>query len=131
VRFALLDRTVSIEEVLRNIGGTGSGGDGQSRDAGVRQPSPRAQAEAPVKSRFAVEIEQPAAPLKVSRPDDVAPAKGSSLKDLKKVMDDTANDGSRTRLSADELRAQKVAALKAKDPVLSAAIDELDLELLD
>lgn len=107
VRFALLDRTVSIEEVLRNIGGTGSGGEGQAREQ--RQPvANRAQSEPPVKS-----------------------PKNSSLDGLRKTMTDTANDESRTRLSADELRSQKVAALRAKDPVLSAAIDELDLELLD
>ncbi len=127
VRFALLDRTVSIEEILRNIGSSGS------ESGGKVQPLE-------VKSRFAGEIEQ-AAPLRVTQPDDVAPAKSplrrpdsgknSSLEDLKKVMDDTANNDSRTRLSAEALRAEKVAALRAKDPVLNAAIDELDLEILD
>jgi DNA polymerase-3 subunit gamma/tau len=129
VRFALLDRTVSIEEVLRNIGGSGSGG---------AEVQPR---EAPQK-RFAAEIET-AAPLRVTQPDDMAPppvrpkqptpsaSRNSSLNDLKKVMEETANDESRTRLSADALRAEKLAVLRAKDPVLAAAIDELDLELLD
>ena len=131
VRFALLDRTVSIEDVLRNIGSAGSSGEGQPREAAVRNPAPARPVESPAKTRFASEIEQPASPLKVSQPADIAPPKSSSLKDLKRVMDDTASDGSRTRLSAEELRAQKVAALRAKDPLLSAAIDELDLEILD
>lgn len=129
VRFALLDRTVSIEEVLRNIGSSGSGSEG-SRDS-IPRSEPARSAEPPARTRFSAEVEQRTAPLKVSQPDDVAPPKSSSLEDLKKVMEETASGGSRTRLSAEELRAQKVAALRAKDPVLSAAIDELDLELLD
>lgn len=130
VRFALLDRTVSIEEVLRNIGSSGSGGDGPSREAAARSAPPARAPEPPARARFASDVEQPAPPLKVSQPADVAISK-SSLNDIKRAMEETANDGSRTRLSAEELRAQKVAALRAKDPVLSAAIDELDLELLD
>src|SRR5207253_10862138 len=71
VRFALLDRTVSIEEVLRNIGGSssGSGGDIQPRETIQRQQAPPPS---PAKSRFAPEVEQPA-PLRVTQPDDVRP----------------------------------------------------------
>jgi hypothetical protein len=36
-----------------------------------------------------------------------------------------------TRLSDEQRRAERVAILRAKDPVLGAAIDALDLELLD
>jgi DNA polymerase-3 subunit gamma/tau len=141
VRFALIDRTVSIEEVLRNIGGSGSGGsEAPSREQ--RPPAARPPAESPAKSRFMTDVEQPST-LRVSQPDDIAPAaakaappktspaKNSSLNDIKKAMEETANDESRTRLSAEALRAEKIAALRARDPVLSAAIDELDLELLD
>ncbi len=128
VRFALLDRTVSIEDVLRNIGG--GSGEGSPSEERMRQPSAPRQSE-PARSRFVSDVEQPAAPLKVSQPDDVAPTRAAKLKDMKKVMDDTASDGSRTRLSAEALRAEKITALRAKDPMLSTAIDELDLELLD
>jgi hypothetical protein len=42
-----------------------------------------------------------------------------------------ANDSARSRLTTEAVRAERLAAMRAKDPVLSAAIDELDLELLD
>jgi len=35
------------------------------------------------------------------------------------------------RLSDEQLRAERVDAMRQKDPVLGAAIDALDLELLD
>ncbi len=126
VRFALLDRTVAIEDVLRSMG---SGGDGP-RDAN-RQPSQGHAEDLPAKARLTADVEQPAAPLRVTQPDDVAPPRAAKLKDMKKVMDDTASDGGRIRLSAEALRTEKIAALRAKDPLLSVAIDELDLELLD
>ena len=43
----------------------------------------------------------------------------------------TANDSARSRLTTEAVRAERLAAMRAKDPVLGAAIDELDLELLD
>lgn len=129
VRFALLDRTVSIEDVLRTMGGGGSG-EGSREERAPQASSPRPAGQAP-QARFASDVEQPAAPLKVAPPDDVAPARAAKMKDMKKAMDDTASDGSRIRLSAEALRTEKIAALRAKDPILSTAIDELDLELLD
>lgn len=135
VRFALLDRTVSIEEVLRKIGGGGGGegnsGENTARETGRRQVTSPRSAEAPVRTKPAAEVEQPAAPLKITVPDDLAPARAAKLNDMKKLMADTASDGARTRLSAEALRAEKITALRAKDPLLSKAIDELDLELLD
>ncbi|HEX6051739.1 MAG TPA: hypothetical protein VFZ21_20870, partial [Gemmatimonadaceae bacterium] len=35
------------------------------------------------------------------------------------------------RVTEEEMRAQRMASLRKKDPVLGAAIDALDLELLD
>jgi len=39
--------------------------------------------------------------------------------------------GSPRRVTEEEIRAQRMASLRKRDPVLSAAIDALDLELLD
>ncbi len=128
VRFALLDRTVSIEDVLRNIGGGGSAPVTEER--GSQSAAPR-RAEPPAKAKFTAEVEQPAPALKVTHAADVAPPRAAKLKDMKKHMEDTASDGSRTRLSAEAMRAEKLTALRAKDPILNTAIDELDLELLD
>ena len=50
VRFALMDRTVSLEEVLRGIGGDG-GGSEESDGRGVSRPPPRAPVPAPSPSR--------------------------------------------------------------------------------
>lgn len=109
VRFALLDRTVAIEDVLRKMGNT----------SGVTEPSdvpvPRAST----------------SPGDRSQPSQPQSSRASGLRDLKKVMDESAGDQTRGRLTAEALRAEKVATLRAKDPVLNAAIDGLDLELLD
>jgi hypothetical protein len=42
-----------------------------------------------------------------------------------------ANDSGRSRLTTEAVRAERLAALRARDPVLDAAIEALDLELLD
>lgn len=109
VRFALLDRTVAIEDVLRNIGNPAAGSDtGETDSRGSTVPRLPPEAASPP-----------------------SPARPSALRGLKKVMDDSANDQTRGRLTAEALRAEKMATLRAKDPVLNAAIDDLDLELLD
>jgi len=51
--------------------------------------------------------------------------------DWKVLYEETANDAGRPRLTDEAVRAERLASMKAKDPVLAAAIDELDLELLD
>jgi len=39
--------------------------------------------------------------------------------------------GAPRRVTEEEIRAQRIASLRKRDPVLGAAIDALDLELLD
>jgi len=51
--------------------------------------------------------------------------------DWKLQYEQTAKDSGRPRLTDEAVRAERLAAMRAKDPVLAAAIDELDLELLD
>jgi hypothetical protein len=43
----------------------------------------------------------------------------------------SANDAARPRFTNESVRAERLASMRAKDAVLDAAIDELDLELLD
>jgi len=51
--------------------------------------------------------------------------------DWKIGYEQMANDTARSRLTTEAVRAERLAAMRAKDPVLDAAVDELDLELLD
>ena len=101
VRFALFDRAVSIEDMLRGLSGSGEGG-GSGREA----------TKASVAPSVAMGIQE-AAP------------------DWKLQYEQTAKDSGRPRLTDEAVRAERLAAMRAKDPVLAAAIDELDLELLD
>ncbi len=56
---------------------------------------------------------------------------GDSGGNWKVGYEQTAGDAGRSRLTTEAVRAERLASLRAKDPVLDAAIDELDLELLD
>jgi DNA polymerase-3 subunit gamma/tau len=77
VRFALLDRTVSLEAVLRGLGGGPSGGDDEPSDApapGRRAPpTPQRKAEGPPSDTPASDWRA------VIRDADVAPARASSV----------------------------------------------------
>ena len=58
------------------------------------------------------------------------PAKGQ-LQEMKKAMEATAQDSNRSRMTPEALKEERIGMLRQKDPALGAAIDELDLELLD
>lgn len=51
--------------------------------------------------------------------------------DWKSGYEQTASEAKRARLTTETVRAERLAALRANDPVLDAAVDLLDLELLD
>lgn len=51
--------------------------------------------------------------------------------DWKTEFDETARNPSRTRLTDDEVRAERLETLRSQDPVLDAAVRELDLDLID
>ena len=63
--------------------------------------------------------------------DHQAPPRVSPLTAMRTAMEASAQDESHVRLSDDQRRAERAKLLRAKDPVLGAAIDALDLELLD
>jgi DNA polymerase-3 subunit gamma/tau len=69
VRFALLDRTVSLEAVLRGLGGGESGGGGADRDVD----------DEPVRRAASAADARRAAPSPVSRPADVSVGSGRNV----------------------------------------------------
>ena len=139
VRMALLDRTVALEDLLKGLGDDASASDRVEQPATSRpvastasaapRPAPRPatrpgyppQLDAP----NAVPTEKP--PRKASAP---AP-NDAQLLEMKRAMETTAQDTNRSRMTPEALKEERIGMLRQKDPALGAAIDELDLELLD
>ena len=152
VRFALLDRAVTIEEVLQTLGGSGGGGGGAraAAPARVTQGEARAttrsgsvraflQAPAGVSDLPAQPVlSPPTPPLRVTPSAeqaavqrDVAPEKLAEGPGWRAELDQAAGSGTRARLTTEAVRQERLAMLRAQDPVLDAAVRELDLDLLD
>ncbi|MDP9176229.1 MAG: DNA polymerase III subunit gamma/tau [Gemmatimonadota bacterium] len=158
VRFALFDRALSIEDLLRNLGGEGAGGSavpasarGSARSKVVERETRRGamvgdvlperspSAEPPAR---AAQATSPEAASRASSPDasprTTAPLSATAVAsapdagvDWKSGYEQTASEAKRARLTTETVRAERLAALRANDPVLDAAVDLLDLELLD
>lgn len=157
VRFALLDRAVTIEEVLQAIGGVSSGPGGGTASGARPVTRPRAQqAEArpttrtspaqPPKPQAQPSIAElpaqpvrtpPTPPLRVTPSAEQAavhiepPTSRQSAGPGWRVELDQATGGSRERLTTEAVRQERLAMLRAQDPVLDEAVRELDLDLLD
>ena len=206
VRFALLDRTMDIQDVLRGMGSAPSGGGGTRREAPGIAPSrenpttPRMLADsapstptqsAPIRGV----VESPLAdsapaktkrqPLDINRlsehwddviesvrssgrgllastlaeatpiavnaggavligvrsealaqalemgADSIVQAFGTVFEGATKLVVKLAGEAKTGRLTAEDVLANRVAMLRKRDPVLDAAIDALDLKLLD
>ncbi|MGI8546449.1 MAG: DNA polymerase III subunit gamma/tau [Gemmatimonadaceae bacterium] len=137
VRFALLDRTLSLEDVLRGIGNAPSQ-DGQDRATRTLTPAPSPASfpsSTPVPSdggdwraalADAQQGQEPAPQSAKTR----ARSTATPMSAMRSAMEATAQ-AAPTRLSDEEMRAERANTLRSKDPVLGAAIDALDLELLD
>jgi DNA polymerase III subunit gamma/tau len=133
VRMALLDRTIAIEDMLKELGSGSPGSEGRDTGAGsgrVLSPSPA----------VARASQRPASPTRPGYPPQLAapnalPATGpggmGQLQEMKKAMEATAQDSNRSRMTPEALKEERIGMLRRKDPALGAAIDELDLELLD
>jgi hypothetical protein len=50
---------------------------------------------------------------------------------MRSAMEAAAAGTIQARMSDEEIKAERASSMRAKDPVLGAAIDALDLELLD
>jgi hypothetical protein len=154
VRFALFDRTLSIEDVLRGLGDGGSRGSGQpatsarteSRSRPTERETRRAATladtrtprAAPADPGFAADRgeapSQPERPPVSAAPPETAAAAVSPQEGgpgWKLGYEQMASKSDRPRLTSEAVRAERLAALRANDPVLDAAIEALDLELLD
>jgi DNA polymerase-3 subunit gamma/tau len=139
VRMALLDRTVALEDLLKGLGGelSASADQGQTVSGSVRaqpaQPSVARTAQRP--STRPGYPPQLTAPNSVSAEPAVKPPSPApnevQLREMKRAMETTAQDSNRSRMTPEALKEERIGMLRQKDPALGAAIDELDLELLD
>jgi DNA polymerase-3 subunit gamma/tau len=144
VRMALLDRTVALEDLLKGLGG--DAGRGESLEAGTPARSTPESTRPPAASGsglrprpatrpgYPPQLEAPNGPPPVSpeqaKP-NLTPANESQLREMKRAMEATAQDSNRSRMTPEALKEERIGMLRQKDPALGAAIDELDLELLD
>jgi DNA polymerase-3 subunit gamma/tau len=139
VRMALLDRTVALEDLLRGLGDDASAPDRAETPVSSRPVS----SAAPVASRAAPRpTTRPGYPPLLEAPNAVptenpprkasAPAPNEAqLLEMKRAMETTAQDSNRSRMTPEALKQERIGMLRQRDPALGAAIDELDLELLD
>ncbi len=148
VRFALLDRAVSIEEVLQTLGGAPRGGEGSARQGEQRKPRhtesrpiPRAEtrqadAERPIAHVIDTPSEAvrttPAPPMRVTPPAPQKAVDSTAGADWKTKLEQSASSDSRpVRLTTEAVREERLRMLRAQDPLFDAAVRELDLDLLD
>ena len=146
IRMALLDRTVAFEDILKGLGAEPMSAENRSSTGGsVRaQPPPPPQppqasvarpAQRPAtRPGYPPQLEAPNVPSvtapTASKPSASSPNEGQ-LREMKRAMETTAQDSNRSRMTPEALREERIGMLRQKDPALGAAIDELDLELLD
>jgi DNA polymerase-3 subunit gamma/tau len=132
VRLALIDRTVSIEDLIKGMSG-----------AGGEAASPAASRAAP-KSAEPMRAAAPrmaAAPFEDETPDFTPPSVAQrpiererspeQLAKARDAMDRTAQSDTPQRITTEALKEERIGRLRKQDPALGAAIDALDLELLD
>jgi DNA polymerase-3 subunit gamma/tau len=139
IRMALLDRTVALEDMLKGLGGEATQG---AAKAEVPSGSVRAQpAQASVARTAQRPATKPGYPPQLDAPNALPPSVASKpstpsanegqLREMKRAMETTAQDSNRSRMTPEALKEERIGMLRQKDPALGAAIDELDLELLD
>ena len=139
VRMALLDRTVALEDLLRGLAGEPASGSARAETASGSVTSARPQtavaatAQRPVtRPGYPPQLAAPNTPLAEPSAKSSAPAANESqLREMKRAMETTAQDSNRSRMTPEALKQERIGMLRQKDPALGAAIDELDLELLD
>src|SRR2546423_7096209 len=144
IRMALLDRTVALEDLLKGLGAA-SASDAETSDpasgsvrtqpAPAPQPSVARTAQRPnTRPGYPPQIDAPnppAVPTTVTSKALAPSANEDQLREMKRAMETTAQDSNRSRMTPEALKEERIGMLRRKDPALGAAIDELDLELLD
>ncbi len=143
IRMALLDRTVAIEDLLKGLGGESNASAEREEPASgaVRAQPPQASVartsqRPPTRPGYPPQLDVPAvAPGAGPNPGSAKSAAPSAnegqLREMKRAMEATAQDSNRSRMTPEALKEERIGMLRQKDPALGAAIDELDLELLD
>ena len=134
VRMALLDRTVALEELLKGLGATGGPERSELPNGSVRtqsaQPAVARSTQRPAtRPGYPPQLDAPNTPSQPPR--QSAPPNEVQLREMKRAMEATAQDSNRSRMTPEALKEERIGMLRQKDPALGAAIDELDLELLD
>jgi DNA polymerase-3 subunit gamma/tau len=142
IRMALLDRTVALEDLLKGLAGasTSDAATSEPPSGSVRaQPAPQASvaraAQRPsTRPGYPPQLDAPnvpATPATATSKPPAALANEGQLSEMKRAMETTAQDSNRSRMTPEALKEERIGMLRRKDPALGAAIDELDLELLD
>ena len=139
VRMALLDRTVALEDLLKGLGGESTPGTQRAEvvSGSVRtQPSQASVARTAqrpsTRPGYPPQLDAPnALPPTVTPKPSASPVNEGQLREMKRAMETTAQDSNRSRMTPEALKEERIGMLRQKDPALGAAIDELDLELLD
>jgi len=135
VRMALLDRTVALEDLLKGLSGDASDREPESLPRRSQPPPAPAARPAPrpaTRPGYPPQLDAPNAVTDKPAPKSSAatPNEGQLL-EMKRAMEATAQDSNRSRMTPEALKEERIGMLRQKDPALAAAIDELDLELLD
>ena len=135
VRMALLDRTVALEDLLKGLSGDASDREPESLPRRSQPPPAPAARPAPrpaTRPGYPPQLDAPNAVTDKPAPKSSAttPNEGQLL-EMKRAMEATAQDSNRSRMTPEALKEERIGMLRQKDPALGAAIDELDLELLD
>ena len=137
VRFALLDRAVSLEEVLQSLGGRGTPAPASpppnSSRARTLQTDARVVTRGPSQPA-ALQADTPAEAVRTppTPPLRVTPPASQPMVDWKAELEQSANSTNRpARLTTEAVREERLRMLRAQDPVLDAAVRELDLDLKD
>lgn len=166
IRFALADRTLTLEQVLTGLGRNSGGGDSGSARAGGENQSestspgeipdwraalrassgvsekknPNTQSSSgPIKDTEVAASEPPTAPRSrpaVPPPSESTPQSRRSsrpniMESVKKAIEAADMGEIPERLTDEQLKEERVRAMRDKDPVFGTAIDALDLELMD
>src|SRR3954464_2447891 len=137
VRMALLDRTVALEDLLKGLGGEGFSENREAPSGSVTSPTAQASvarsAPRPApRPGYPPQLDAPnAVPVEKPAPKSSPAANDAQLREMKRAMETTAQDSNRSRMTPEALKEGGIGMLRQKDPALGAAIDELDLELLD
>ena len=136
VRMALLDRTVALEDLLKGLGGESAASDRDAAPAAAPTAgTPRMQptaARPTTRPGYPPQLDAPnLLPDKPAPKSSAAGPNEAQLREMKRAMETTAQDSNRSRMTPEALKEERIGMLRQKDPALGAAIDELDLELLD